>query len=431
MSIGTQTQLYYTSILIQLILLLSSTTSSGAADLTLNSAYDVNDLEPGNGLCVAYLVVFPPFVLPFCTLRAAIEEANELPGPDTINIPSGSYRLDIAGINEDRSATGDLDITDTLLNRGSGINQTYIDGNELDRVFDISKSNAKVTIEHLTITNGNLPSNLPTDHKGGGGIRNRGDLTLRNIVLTDNLIKGSTWGDSGGGILNRSKCILKNSTIKENHASTGGGIFNGPDGILTLSSSTISNNDSFSGGGLTNEGTARIINTTISGNLINTDVYPFGGGIYNTSELEILQSTIANNTSRSQGGGISNDGRLQITNTIIADNTNTNCYLTRPIDSLGNNLDGDNSCLLNTSSDIINTLAKLDSLQNHGGPTQTHGLFIGSPAVDQGKDLTSIGISTDQRGVKRPDGNSFDIGAFETKKRSIVPLSVPLLYSGK
>ncbi len=243
--------------------------------------------------------------------------------------------------------------------------------------------------------------------------------------------RGSSWGDSGGGLFNTSNCVLKNSTIRENHSSTGGGIYNGPDGTLTISSCTINNNDSFSGGGLTNTGTAKIVNATISGNRINTDAYPYGGGIYNTAELEILQSTITSNTSRSQGGGLSNEGSLQITNTIIAGNTNTNCYLTQPIDSLGNNLEDDNSCLLNTSSDIINTLAKLDGLQDHGGYTQTHGLFIGSPAVDKGQDLTAIGITTDQRGIKRPDGHGFDIGAFETRKRSIVPLTIPLLHSGK
>ena len=430
MRAGVQTQIYLTSIIIQLVLLLGPVTSSGAAEFSINSAYDVNDLEPGNGLCVAYLIVFPPFVLPFCTLRAAIEETNGLPGPDTINIPSGNYRLDINGINEDRASTGDLDITDTLLIKGKGVHQTYIDGNGLDRVFDISDPNAKITIEHLTISNGNLPPNLPADHKGGGGIRNRGDLTLRNVALENNLVNGSSWDDSGGGLLNISNCLLKNSTIKENHASTGGGIYNGPDGTLTISSSTINNNDSLSGGGLTNEGTAKIINTTISGNRINTGVHPFGGGIYNISELEILQSTITNNTSKSQGGGVSNEGSLHMTNTIVAGNANTNCYLTQPIESLGNNLEDDNSCLLNTSSDIINTFPKLDSLQNHGGPTLTHGLLIGSPAVDRGQNLISIGITTDQRGVRRPDGRDFDIGAFETRKRSIVPLTVPLLCCG-
>jgi len=431
MSAGGQTQLYFTTIVILLILLLSPATFSVAAEFSTNTAYDVNDLDPGNGLCVAYLTIFPPFVIPACTLRAAIEETNALPGPDIINLSSGNYLLDIVGINEDSSLTGDLDISDSLLIRGKGINQTSIDGNGLDRVFDISNPNAKVTIEHLTITNGNLPPSLPAWHKGGGGIRNKGNLTLRNVVLANNLVNGSTWDDSGGGLLNISNCTLQNSTINGNHASTGGGVYNGPGGTLTIFSSTISNNNSLSGGGLTNKGAAKIVNSTISGNRINTDVHPFGGGIYNASELEILQSTITNNTSQGQGGGISNEGSIQMTNTIIAGNANTNCYLAQPIVSIGNNLEDNNSCLLNTSSDIINTNPKLDRLQNHGGPTQTHALLIGSPAVDQGQDLTSVGVITDQRGRRRPDGQSFDIGAFETRKRSIVPLIFPLLRGTK
>ena len=221
MSTGKRINIYFTSIIIQLTLFLSLATSSVAAEFTVNSTVDKGDLNPGNGLCVAYLIIFPPFVIPVCTLRAAIEETNALVGSDTINIPSGSYLLDIYGINEDRSTTGDLDITDTLLVKGKGVTQTFIDGNRQDRVFDIFNPNAKVTIEHLTIINGNLPPNLPANHKGGGGIRNQGDLTLRNVVLVNNLINGSSWDDSGGGLLNISNCVLKDSTIKENHATTG------------------------------------------------------------------------------------------------------------------------------------------------------------------------------------------------------------------
>ena len=47
--------------------------AASAATFTVNSTADANDLTPGDGLCVAYLIIIPPFVLPFCTLRAAIE----------------------------------------------------------------------------------------------------------------------------------------------------------------------------------------------------------------------------------------------------------------------------------------------------------------------------------------------------------------------
>lgn len=176
------------------------------------------------------------------------------------------------------------------------------------------------------------------------------------------------------------------------------------------------------------EGSATILNSTISGNRLISGTYPYGGGIYNTAALEILQSTITGNAGQGPGGGLSNEGTVRITNTIIAGgNAETNCLLSQAVESLGNNLDNGNSCLLDAPTDIINTDPRLDSLQDHGGPTLTHGLLIGSPAVDRGQNLAPIGITMDQRGVRRPDGDAHDIGAFETRKRSVVPLFAPLL----
>ncbi|MCL7486590.1 MAG: hypothetical protein M8357_00250 [Desulfobulbaceae bacterium] len=412
-------------IALQLMLALSRMPASYAAEFNINSGYDVRDLEPGNGLCVAYLIVFAPFVLPFCTLRAAIEETNALPGQDIINVPSGHFILDIDGINEDHAATGDLDIRDDLIIRGTGAGQTFLDGNGLDRVVDIIESGTEVIIQDLTIINGGLPATL-TAGKGGGGVRNRGNLTLQNVVLENNRVNGSSPEDVGGGIVNMAECVLAKSTVRGNHAAAGGGLYNAPGGRLIVRSSTINNNDSLAGGGIANEGDARIINATISGNNITAGKHPFGGGLYNIAAMEILQSTITGNSSPGEGGGLSNEGSLHLINTIIAGNIGANCYMGNPPDSAGSNLVDDYSCLLDADSNIIADPG-LSSLQDHGGPTRTHGLLIGSPAVDRGQDLASIGITMDQRGFKRPDGDAFDIGAFETKKRSIVPLFTPLL----
>ena len=62
---------------------------------------------------------------------------------------------------------------------------------------------------------------------------------------------------------------------------------------------------------------------------------------------------------------------------------------------------------------------KLGPLENNGGPTKTHALLAGSPAIDQG-DNTGV-PATDQRGfgfARKKDGNGdgsliVDIGAFE------------------
>jgi hypothetical protein len=70
-----------------------------------------------------------------------------------------------------------------------------------------------------------------------------------------------------------------------------------------------------------------------------------------------------------------------------------------------------------------NTPAGLDpsGLQNNGGPTQTIALLPTSPAVDAipvspvnyCTDVTGMPVTTDQRGVSRPQGPACDIGAFE------------------
>ena len=114
-------------------------------------------------------------------------------------------------------------------------------------------------------------------------------------------------------------------------------------------------------------------------------------------------------------------------NTIMADNTNGNCYPIRPIISLGNNLDSENSCFPGSPNDLVNTDPRLDYLADNGGPTRTHALMIGSAAIDSGQDLSSEGIVTDQRGMLRPDGNGYDIGAYETRKKLPPSCLAPLL----
>jgi CSLREA domain-containing protein len=82
-------------------LTVNSTTDAVAA----NPAGGVCETAPGNGIC---------------TLRAAIQVANALPGPDTIILPAGTYTLTIPGQGEDAAAAGDLDITDDITITGGG-----------------------------------------------------------------------------------------------------------------------------------------------------------------------------------------------------------------------------------------------------------------------------------------------------------------------
>lgn len=415
------------SFLLSLLLLVWWPSLTSAAEFRVNASADVNDLTPGNGLCVAYIIVIPPFVLPFCSLRGAIEETNKLPGADLITVPAGTFPLEIAGIMEDESMTGDFDITDAVTIRGAGADKTFIDARGVDRVFDLLTDGITVTLEDLTIMNGRLPPSLHWTQKGGAGLRSRARLTLRDVVIKNNRVNGSAPGDFGGGLFNQYQCTITKSTIEDNFAGTGGGIYNYHSADLTVSSSGIFNNISDSGAGLFNEGTLKVFNTTISGNTTRADQPHDGGGVYNTADLEILQSTIAANDASGAGGGIWNHGRLSLVNTLIADNGNGNCNPTASLLSLGHNLDSDNTCLLDGPADLVNADPRLALLADNGGPSRTHALLIGSPAIDSGLDLSQKGITTDQRGNARPDGDGYDIGAYETRKKMPPSALAPLL----
>ena len=78
----------------------------------VDSSEDSKDASPGDGICATSAGV--------CTLRAAIQETNALPGEDAIEVPAGNYVLTIPGSDEDRACNGDLDISDDLTLTGAG-----------------------------------------------------------------------------------------------------------------------------------------------------------------------------------------------------------------------------------------------------------------------------------------------------------------------
>jgi CSLREA domain-containing protein len=373
-----------------------------------------------------------------CTLREAIINANnndqsgstDCPagtGDDTISL-KGFYQLAIEGMYESAARTGDLDITDNLTVQGLDTGAT-IDGNSLDRVFDISNG-AVVTFSRITIQNGSPymeDPQGPGEHGGGGGIAISGST----VVVQESTVTGNFASGSGAGIANAGGSLqIENSTISNNRVGdgNGGGIAN-IDGFVRLQNSTIANNTTeFDGGGISNlgGGTVEVVNTTISG---NTFFDGSGGGIFNDAGTIILNSsTITGNGCCSgqnygEGGGIENvAGTVRIQNSIIAGNlaaTNPDC--SGQMSSLGNNLignsagcdvsqDGTNqSDLVGTQNELLNPL--LGPLQDNDGVTFTHALLPGSPAIDAGS--TESCPATDQRGVARPQGAACDIGAFE------------------
>lgn len=396
-----------------------------AATFTVTTTTDAVDTTVGDGICATNLTQ--------CSLRAAVQEANTTTGTDTIILPAGNFVLTIAGRNEDGAATGDLDIVipESLIIQGSGTGVTIIDGNGIDRIFDI-KSNigtpiTEVTLNNLTIQNGNPGAN------SGGGIQSEGYLTLDNVVVKDNLIEDTLWG--GGGIaIYSGRLTINNTTIDGNTGHAGGGIVLFDDTQFISTNSTISNNvspedieSSYSpGGGIMGYDNVlvNITNTTISGNLATE-----GGGLYLSSNTNgfILNTTITNNTTTANGAGLyGNWGEsvpdLKIKNTILSGNNGQNCFSTESITDgynlYFNNIPSDpDSCIFDATGDINNADLFIGQLQSNGGVTFTHALELTSPAIDSANNDGCP--STDQRGSVRPfDANAdsvatCDIGAYE------------------
>jgi hypothetical protein len=175
-----------------------------------------------------------------CTLRAAIHEADALPGADTIQLQANTtYLLHRVGV-DDTALNGDLDITDSVTILGAGPDSTIIAGNGGvigERVFQITGT---VVISGVTIEHGQSP-NI------GGGLINNGRLTLINSAIVSNTVSGSN--DWGGGIFNSGPLTITNSLIAGNVTGSsnayGGGIFN--QGVLLVLSSTISDNLTLAG----------------------------------------------------------------------------------------------------------------------------------------------------------------------------------------
>ncbi len=447
------------SLLIVLALLLGfSVPRARAAALAVN---DPNDVVADDG-------VF--------TLREAIIAANTNtasgatagecpagdPGLDTIDVPAGTYTLDsISG------AAGELLVTESVTITGAGSGTTIIQAATCDptavacahdhRVFNLSAGS--VTITGVTVQHGNcdglcagsegvIPAPGVIGSIGGGFMVTGSNLTLSDVVVTDNYVNDATGsgGGNGGGIsasgnsplsLNnvtisnnvanglgggiQCSCTItafNNVTVSGNRAYSGGGMFTQSASMSNITNSTFSGNAVLGvGGGLLYAGTGltpapSIINSTFSGNSAASE----GGGLYIQTTrviLAIVNVTFSGNTAIGGGGGIRNLGSIaSIVNTIVtASPAGGNCT--------GNlagfretSLSDDATCGFGAGDS--NGSIGLAGLANNGGPTQTHALNAGSSAIDgSGAACPALLNGFDQRGVVRD--TLCDTGAYEVR----------------
>ena len=284
----------------------------------------------------------------------------------------------------------------------------------------------------LTVHDSTLSSNSAIGAGGGGAIINTGSMIVTDSTISGNsyraifnsaigtaTISGSTLSaNPNGAISNNGTLDFVDGTLSANTAVFGAAINN--TGTLTVDGSTLSGNSTggpgpFSGlgGAITNfaAGAATIANSTLSGNSADER----GGAIWNIGQVTVGSSTIFGN-SADEGGGIFNFvSSLILDNTIVAGNTaaTAGTDIAGGFTSNDHNLIGDSTDVVfiggSGNHDLYDVDPLLGPLQDNGGPTETHALLVGSPAINAG----DASLTVDQRGFARPVGPATDIGAYE------------------
>ena len=353
-----------------------------------------------------------------CSLREALNAANTSKTDDVVEFASPLFdspqTITLNGTQlETLPGNGALTIN------GPGANLLTIDADNKSRV--LSTAGPSKIISGIRFVNGFLPVNL----QSGAGIDNGGRLLLSEVIVENNTCNGNNGGGGidAGGIL-----TIINSTIRDNVSTAGGG------------------------GGISRAGaTLLIISSTISGNRSDS----FGGGIDSGGtggSGTFINSTIVNNFATDSGGGIRSPN-YRMRNTLVANNSAQNLPdIEGRVNSEGHNLIEDTVGIVvngDETGNIYGQDPRLGPLADNGGPTPTHRLLPGSPAIDNGavatipelqrlseyeqEFLRQLGeeeeIVIDQRGLPRPveiafwgnakTGNASDIGAFESQGDSL------------
>lgn len=290
----------------------------------------------------------------------------------------------------------------------------------------------------------------------GGAVYTNGEFTAKQSVFAHNTADGGSAGiSSGGAVYARDNVTIESSTFSFNTATaalnqgaTGGAI--AAKKSLTLQDSTVSNNSAFVAGAIasyTNPQTGTkvsINNSTISGNSAAQIV---GGVLATAAKVYLYNSTIAFNTAFIGGklqsptsfiypaAGVTvsevfGPVAVYMHSALIANNT----FGSSPAKDFDLSvLEASNTSTFNGGHSLIfaargtvpadtitGSCPLLGPLRDNGGPTLTHALLSGSPAIDQGNN--TLHFTSDQRGGSflRLSGSLPDIGAYEVQQDDIL-----------
>lgn len=398
-----------------LSLVASPAFGGGVNDILVTVTTDGADPIPGNGICDNGAGA--------CTLRAAIQTANALAGPDRVILGPGVYVLTIKrDVELPDDQTGDLDVTTdiTVVGQGDtgpckdGVGCTAIDGKKgKDRVFDVAEQ-GDLTLSDLIVRNGKAKKDdfNPTQFEevSGGCILVEGTLELDGVTVTR-----CKSPDDGGciGLTFASSASLQDTFLDRCKTKDAGGGIEVDSGTLDLNRVTIANSKaSDQGGGIeSTNGQLDLRNVTFSRNKARQ-----GGalGVEDEASVSANNATFFDNKA-SEGAGIFADpnsqffGEVEVSNSLLRSPKENNCV--GSVSSQGGNVENGTDCPFVQASDCSDCFpAIIKDLADNGGAVPTHALESISEAINNGVNATCE--PTDARGAARV-GGVCDSGAFE------------------
>ncbi|MEM7706304.1 MAG: right-handed parallel beta-helix repeat-containing protein [Pseudomonadota bacterium] len=427
--------------------------------LAQNLTVDRLDDEPGADIC-------SDFIAADCSLRGALAFAEQVPGDQSIRLPSGTYLLNSelaltlpdrgsttiegegaetttvvanVGFRVMRIETGDVtlrgftmtggDVRNTDIDVGGGLFIGSLPGANVlleDMVVSENASLARTGAgifagSGLTVRRSNISNN------NGGGIQSLGFATIEDSVITENdgfgvayenngeVVRSIISSNQGRGVIAAFRVTVEDSFIDSNISASrdGGGI---RASVATIRRTTISRNTAPNGAGVFIELPLGSFDSLIENSTISSNSVPLTGrgaavSVSSGVVLTMNHVTIARNTAFG-GAAIDNEGRIVASNSILSA-TNNVCRGS-PLVTAGGNIDSSTSCRLDLEvGDIENiSLAELALLQlgDNGGIAPTHLLGAQSVALEHGQTLNCA--DRDQLGNPR-DALRCDAGALQ------------------
>jgi hypothetical protein len=290
---------------------------------------------------------------------AKIDNTNPFGTNDTIQFDPNLFS---GGMQTLSLSQGAFLLNKSVSINGPGRTLLTLDAQQKSQIFVIAKTptgpariNATVTLDDMTLTNGkSTAANISGD---GGAVRSflsaTGSLTINNCTITNNssafeggaigsfgpltiencIISNNSSTDEGGGVFNQGESpTITDSSITDNQASGGGGVYCATVGTLTLTNCQVSGNTAtssgFGGGGIATPGTnLSLLGCTVTGNSAQSDLSGDGGISTDSAFLSVQNSTISGNFTTGQfspGGGVhflfGSTASLTVVNSTISGN---------------------------------------------------------------------------------------------------------------